>query len=465
VAFDAKIRLSSDTSRVDAGIAGLQRKLVGLGTAVAGLFAVGTITAAIKNMVDFADAIQDGADVIGTTIEDYQTLKTAAELAGKGVDIFDKAFKNIRKSQQDAVNGNKDAIDTFKRLGISMDMVRHAQPLELLKAAFTRSAGMDITNRRLTLGELVGDKNVGGILASMPNVMTPPISPVSAEHINAIADAKDKLTIFTNRLRNEALPMLATLATQFIDMLNVISDNVEVMLVYIKGLFADFINSPIAKAYAKILNGDIGGGIKAAVTTTGKNFLETYMMFGRTAEAMGKNVPAGFKNTFEVFSGRKTLLNGITDYVDIALGSVGAGFKSLKDVTAKNIIENTFGEKAVETAGLSATLRARQLAEMRMKERETSAQLRKEREDAANALKSNVNILPTKKQKTIKEMFGGEISGGPSALTYGGLIGINAQYRLERMSLETNEWLSKMYDKLDSIDKKTGSTESGVPEQ
>lgn len=418
MAFDAKIRLSSDTSRVDAGIASVQRKIAGLasgfGNAIAGFVSVSVITSAVKNMMDFADNIQDASDRLGVTIKRVQELQTAAKLAGKDLGLFEKTFQNIESAAHAATNGDKKVMAKFAALGLSPEQVKTSNKNDLLTALLTGAGGMDRSSAEAALSGIVGKKNAGTLLGMSESITNPDsmgVPPVDDNTINGLADMNDQLTIFIDRWRNEVMPYVLSVANFFLDLFRSIRQAIDVTVAYIYNLFSDFTNSPLFKAFEKIASGNVYQGLRE---------------LGKIGQS---NLIANSKV--------------ITDTV-MFKQSLGSALGEAWNTT----VSNTLGKTAMEAGRTALNESVMDVATENENADKTLEALRAARKKRQQEYASNTNRTDNTPKAPGNLLLDGSV-GGSNGATYGNLIGVNASYRLERLSMESNQYLSEIKDLLE----------------
>jgi hypothetical protein len=106
-----------------------------IGVALAAAFAVGAIISQIRSLSatisDTANQIDDMAKASGRmqlTIDNFQSLKFAAELSGLGMHRMERGFIRMFQAMEKGRKGNIDVLDAFNKLGISLDQIRHLSP-------------------------------------------------------------------------------------------------------------------------------------------------------------------------------------------------------------------------------------------------------------------------------------------------------------------------------------------------
>lgn len=81
--------------------------------------AYGALVGIVKNSANAGDEALKSAQKVGLTVEAYQRLAYAGDLAGLSQEKLNGGLKFLSKSLVDASKGGKEATETFKRLGIS----------------------------------------------------------------------------------------------------------------------------------------------------------------------------------------------------------------------------------------------------------------------------------------------------------------------------------------------------------
>ncbi|HYE30533.1 MAG TPA: hypothetical protein VEH27_03830 [Methylomirabilota bacterium] len=93
-----------------------------------------------------AGAAADEAGTLGTDVVTAQLFKGAAQASGADFSELSASFRTLTLNQGKAINGNKELIRAFERLGISASRLRTAKPEELfLQVAQTAQKAGDST--------------------------------------------------------------------------------------------------------------------------------------------------------------------------------------------------------------------------------------------------------------------------------------------------------------------------------
>ena len=106
-----------------------QLATLGAGLSLAGL------TAFVKSSIDAADALNDIAKRTGVAATTIGGIGFAAKQAGGDLEGAAVAFKAFNKIISEALGGNKQAVDNFAKLGISLRDLQTLSPDQLLGKA------------------------------------------------------------------------------------------------------------------------------------------------------------------------------------------------------------------------------------------------------------------------------------------------------------------------------------------
>lgn len=96
---------------------GVNGVLAGLGVSVS----VGALASLVKSSIDAADHLNDLSKKTGVTVDVLGGIGFAAVQAGGDLDSMAAAAGKLNKTIAEAGSGNKDALDAFKSLGISVE--------------------------------------------------------------------------------------------------------------------------------------------------------------------------------------------------------------------------------------------------------------------------------------------------------------------------------------------------------
>ena len=136
-----KLGVDADRAKLeqfDKALEGVKATAVGALKVVAGLAAGlvalgGAATGSAEELAEEARTIEQQSKLLGVTTDRYQELRYAVK--GYGVDVGDLAdvYAQIAGKAKDAEGGNKDAVDSFKALGISVKDLKGLSPDGLMK--------------------------------------------------------------------------------------------------------------------------------------------------------------------------------------------------------------------------------------------------------------------------------------------------------------------------------------------
>lgn len=110
--------LHHDISGAKTSLADLGHKFAGFAKLAAEAFAIHEIGSFIKEQIEAGSVINDTAEKLGVGTDELQAFQFAAKLAGVGSEEAAKGLQFLSKNVGEAIGGNKEAIETFTKLGI-----------------------------------------------------------------------------------------------------------------------------------------------------------------------------------------------------------------------------------------------------------------------------------------------------------------------------------------------------------
>lgn len=199
----------------------------GAGIATAAGGAAAALMGVANSASESLDAIQKGAQKTGMSYENYQKLAYACDRSGASIDNLSKGMKNITKDLAAVQNGNNEAAETYKKLGISVKNADGSLKTseQIMNESLMALADMtDETERNALAQEVLGNGytelipllNSGseGIQEMMQSasdlglVMSDEAVDAGAAFGDAMADMKDSIGGIMTSIGAELMPMI-----------------------------------------------------------------------------------------------------------------------------------------------------------------------------------------------------------------------------------------------------------------
>lgn len=127
------IRLGVNSSGVATGITSASAQFEKLSRRVLGLFAAGSIANVFQKIVEKASEVNATAKKWQSSTGFVQEFGFAAKQTNVEMTELEIAFRNTRKAQVDALEGNKEQLAAFQRLGISIDDLKKSTPEQIFR--------------------------------------------------------------------------------------------------------------------------------------------------------------------------------------------------------------------------------------------------------------------------------------------------------------------------------------------
>ena len=137
----------------------------GAKVATAGVMAVGTAVAvtgtkmikSAKETAEYGDHIDKMSQKLGISAEAYQKWDYVAKISGTSIDGLKMGFKTLTNTIDKANQGDKTAIENFKRVGMSMDDLKGKSKEDIFKTTIESLQNMeDATERSAMANKLLG---------------------------------------------------------------------------------------------------------------------------------------------------------------------------------------------------------------------------------------------------------------------------------------------------------------------
>lgn len=116
-----------DTGSAETKLKGLSASIEtvkgALGTiagSLAGAFSFGAVKDFIEEQIELGSKLNDTAEKLGVGTDELQKFQMAAGLTGVGADEAGKALQFLNRNMGEALDGNKEAVQAFTKLGVSL---------------------------------------------------------------------------------------------------------------------------------------------------------------------------------------------------------------------------------------------------------------------------------------------------------------------------------------------------------
>lgn len=160
--------LRGSFSKANAGLAGLSRAAGVAGVAIAGMAGTAGLGAAVKNSLDFADAIDKTASKLGVSTDALQEWRFAADQSGVDIRTLEMGVQRFTRRSAEAAMGTGEARDAIAQLGISLKdsngQIRATE--DLFRDAIGALSEIDAPAERLRLAFKLFDSE-GAVLVNL----------------------------------------------------------------------------------------------------------------------------------------------------------------------------------------------------------------------------------------------------------------------------------------------------------
>lgn len=123
-------------------------KTLKLAVVAAAIAIGGAIKKSIKDTLSLGDNIDKASQKANMSVKTYQQWGYILDLCGSDISSLQIAMRTLTKTQADAIDGNKAAIETFSELGISTKELTQLKPEELFALTTKQLQNMSNTTQR-----------------------------------------------------------------------------------------------------------------------------------------------------------------------------------------------------------------------------------------------------------------------------------------------------------------------------
>jgi hypothetical protein len=306
---EIKSKASLDATQFNRGINGMKQSVSGfasgsmkqLGGMIAGAFAVGSVVNFAKNTLEAAQSLTEFSNNTNVNVERLQALRLVAERSGSSMEHMDTSLSRIYKAQAEAAGGNKNIIESFKRLGLSVDQVQSMQPDQMFEAISkatlnvgaaseeTAAAGTILGKGYVALNNTMNEVATGG-LQNITDKLKENNEIMSNEAVNSAAIMQESY----ERLANSMKVTFGNVVIDFLGGLKVMALNYDNWVIRMVNPLRKMMGKEELKQtdVAMATFGDLSnkGGRKQAgsTATTAKTLKDTLNLKVEAADSLGK---------------------------------------------------------------------------------------------------------------------------------------------------------------------------------
>jgi len=206
----ATAKLALDASGMDRGLQGASASLDKFakqaGSALVGAFAMDKIIGGFSTAIEKGDQLQDLANRFGVSAVSIQEIGNAASLSGAGVEDVASAMNKLAKNAGEAIGGNDAMIESFAKIGLSVQELKGMSPQDLFFALSKSVASASDPLVAFAVAQDVAGKSVASLMETLrmgPEAISAngqAMGVWSAETIASLSEASDAIKTFQNEM-------------------------------------------------------------------------------------------------------------------------------------------------------------------------------------------------------------------------------------------------------------------------
>src|SRR5436190_21927059 len=264
------VRLGLDATSYESGLKRAQSSARSFGSTlssevggkIASVFGAAAIAEGIRHTIEYGGQIQDLANRLGISTTAVQQWDYALKQNGSSIEAASKFFEKLVVSRAKALEGNGDALNAFRQLGISPGQLK-GQRVEGIAAAIAEAFKTGDPQALIAPLREVGGKSAGELVSAFRDGLSdalkeaPLISPEDVASLDRAGDALGKLKA---EAMSSFAPGVAALADGALAMLDAAKMVLAVPVGALKGIVDSFpgLNHPL-----DIVKWWAGGNLKA----------------------------------------------------------------------------------------------------------------------------------------------------------------------------------------------------------
>lgn len=182
-----------------------------LKTAIGGI----AFGAAISNILQFADSMQDLSVATGIAVENIVGLSQSFQANGGSAEGARKAIFTLNQQIEEAASGSLEAQDNFRKLGIGLKDLRTLSETDLLAKTIDGLAKITNASERTTLAQKMLGKEARGVnFAGVAGGYADAVAEAQkySEAIRKAAEVQDKLEATLNKLQLALVKVIEPIA-------------------------------------------------------------------------------------------------------------------------------------------------------------------------------------------------------------------------------------------------------------
>jgi hypothetical protein len=161
------VKFGASTSDLESGVDTVKSKLGEIASVVAGAFAVDKIAEFVSSLAKTGEEIEHLSQLTGFATDTIQAMQFAIQLAGGDSEAAGQSLARFERNVFDAANGSGTAFEAFQKLGISLDMLQHASPEELLRRTLDGLNNVSDAATRNAISIAIGGRSFAQFTASL----------------------------------------------------------------------------------------------------------------------------------------------------------------------------------------------------------------------------------------------------------------------------------------------------------
>ena len=248
-------------------------------TALASVAGIARFTAALQATTKEISMLADEAEKVGASAEQFSLLLQSIKLTGGTVQDLSKAYIELRKSINEANNGNKDTTKAFYDLGVSIKSITALDPDTRFLAIASALSKVSDSNERARIGTVLLGKSYNELsplidkgVASLVSFSKYSLREEEIQKIDALGKKYEQLGNTIDTKFKQVIISLEPILTALANSLLVIVDNIGKVSIAFLAVFGGPVFAALNKVGLKLIEIFGGSYLKEFASSSGNVF-------------------------------------------------------------------------------------------------------------------------------------------------------------------------------------------------
>lgn len=159
-----KAGLNESKSAIDKFASSATKVLLSIGAALGAGFGIKKLVSELISTIGAIDDMNDSAQRLGVTIQEFQFLAYAAKLSGTSVEALGKSFGFMLNNIEKAADGTGEQADALRKLGLNASFLKSLAPEKQFERIATALSQINNQNEKVNLARTIFGRGAAEVI-------------------------------------------------------------------------------------------------------------------------------------------------------------------------------------------------------------------------------------------------------------------------------------------------------------